>query len=229
MIYPSRLRSFPISHNDVPPSILSMPHIVQLDRIHTVHLAFHDWPTGLDLPSLRHLTLTNNLISLKSFVSFPRGIRSIQIFLHPFMPHHVSSNWSVFRSLSVLPMLTSLHIVLNDISTGLDEHTCHIIAEAVPTLAHFGICFRRRMLPSNPNRVLSPADTGPTIAELLAADPTLVIEEDDDVDSPSFMQWVFEEYRVSIEEIHRRILCLSVHRKPLIVVEEEGCGLTVWL
>lgn len=206
-----------------------MPHVVQLDRIHTVHLAFHDWPTGLDLPSLRHLILTNNLISLKTFASFPRSIRSIQIFLHPFMPNHVSSNWSVLRSLPALPMLTSLHIALNDISTGLDKHTCHIIAETVPMLVHFGICFRRRMKRSNPDRVFSSTHTEPTIAELLAADPTLIIEEDEDVDSDSFMESVFEEYRMSIEEIRRRILYLSVHTKPLIVVEEEDCGLTVWL
>ena len=41
---------------------------------------------GLNLPSLRHLTLTNNLVALKSFSSFPPSIHSIQILLCPRMP-----------------------------------------------------------------------------------------------------------------------------------------------
>ena len=44
-----------------------MPHVVQLDWINTVHLSFHDWPTGLNLQTLRHVILTNNLIALKNF------------------------------------------------------------------------------------------------------------------------------------------------------------------
>lgn len=36
-------------------------------------------------------------------------------------------------------------------------------------------------------------------------------------------------YHASIEELHRRILHLSFRTKPLIVVEEEGYGLDVWL
>lgn len=36
-------------------------------------------------------------------------------------------------------------------------------------------------------------------------------------------------YHASIEELHRRISRLSFHSKPLIVVEEEGYELDVWL
>ncbi|CAF2749440.1 unnamed protein product [Rotaria sp. Silwood2] len=88
----SRLRTLSISQNDSLPSIISMPHVVQLDHINTVHLSFHDWPTGLNLLALRHVTLTNNLIALKNFSSFPPNIRSIQILLHANKPNFDSSN-----------------------------------------------------------------------------------------------------------------------------------------
>lgn len=129
------------------------------------------------------------------------------------------SNWSVLRSLSALPMLTSLDIVLNDINTGLDQSSCQIIAEIVPMLVHFGIFFRRR------NGLSHPDDGVP----LTGIDPTLPIEEDGDPDSESFLESIFNEYQMSIEDIRRRILRLSLYAEPLIVVEEEGCGLTVWL
>ena len=206
-----------------------MPHVVQLDWINTVHLSFHDWPTGLNLQTLRHVILTNNLIALKNFSSFPTSIRSIQILLHPNMPNFVSSNWSVLCSLSALPMLISLHIVLNDMKTGLDETSCQIIAETVPMFVHFGICFRRQNGLPHPNDFAPSVDIDPVILELLIEDPTIIIEDDDDADDVSFLASVFDKYRMSIEEIRRRILCLPFHIEPLIVVEEEGCGLTVWL
>ncbi len=45
----------------------------------------------------------------------------------------------------------------------------------------------------------------------------------------SLLDSLFNMYHGSIEELHRRILRLSFHTKPLIVVEEEGYGLNVWL
>ena len=181
-----------------------MPHVVRLDRIDTVHLSFHDWPIGLNLPNLRHVTLTNNLVALKTFSSFPTSIRSIEIQFHPYMPNFTSTNWSVLRSLSALPMLTSLHIAFDDITTGLDELSCQIIAETVPMLVHFGIYFRSQ-----------------------SGIPTS--DDDEDDADLSLLKSLFNMYRNSINEIHRRILCLSFHTKPMIVVEEEGYGLNVWL
>ena len=51
-------------------------------------------------------------------------------------------------------------------------------------------------------------------------------EESDDDDS--FLKSMFETYQSSIEELRRRILGLTCSSDPLIVVEEGGCGLTVW-
>ncbi|UJR34897.1 hypothetical protein I4U23_027675 [Adineta vaga] len=42
MIYTSQLRTLDISQNKSLPSIVSMPHVVQFNRINTVHLSFHD-------------------------------------------------------------------------------------------------------------------------------------------------------------------------------------------
>jgi hypothetical protein len=228
IIYPSRLRTLSISQNDSLPSIVSMPHVVQLDRIDTVHLSFHDWPTGLNFRTLRHVTLTNNLIALKNFPSFLTGIRSIQILLRGIMPNSVSSDWSILRSISALPMLISLHIVLDHMNTGLDETSCQIIAETSPMFVHFAICFRRQNGLPSPDRIAHPVEMDPAILQLLANDPTIMIIEDGDDDSLSFLESVFDEYRTSVEEIRCRILRLPFHIEPLIVVEEGGCGLTVW-
>ncbi len=181
----------------------------------------------MNLPALRHVTLTNNLIALKTFASFPSGIRSIQILFRSHMPNFVSTNWSVLHSLSALPMLNSLHIVFDDINTVLDELSCQIIAETVPMLVHFGIYFRSQSgIPISDddyqNVEFDPAEFGFNANNLA----NLIIE-DEDVDS-SLLESLSNMYRTSIKEIHGCILCLSFHTKPLIVVEEEGYGLTVW-
>ena len=206
-----------------------MPHVVQLDRIETVHLSFHDWPIGLNLPALRHVTLTNNLIALKTFASFPTSIRSIEIQFRPYMPNFSSTNWSVLRSLSALPMLTSLHIIFDDITTSFDEVSCQIIAETVPMLAHFGIYFRSQAgltLASDDDRPI--AEFNPDALGLNANDPAnlIITRENSHI---RLHRSLCEMYRTSIKELHHRILCLSFHTKPLIVVEEGGYGLNVWL
>ncbi|CAF1543739.1 unnamed protein product [Rotaria sordida] len=209
-----------------------MPHVVQLNHVNTVHLSFHDWPTGLNLLALRHVTLINNLIALKNFSSFPLNIRSIQILLHANKPNFDSSNWSILRSLSALPMLTSLHIVMNDMNTGLDDISCQIIAETVPIFVHFGICFRRKSGIPKPDSIDHCIEFDPALINL-TNDPTVPIidDEDDDDDEDydddeddkdlTFLESIFDIYRASIKELHSRILCLSSHMKPLIVVEEE--------
>ncbi|CAF4191651.1 unnamed protein product [Rotaria magnacalcarata] len=252
IIYSSRLRTLHISENDSLPSIISMPHVVQQDHINTVHLSFHDWPTGLNLLALRHVTLTNNLVALKNFSSFPSNIRSIQILFRANMPNFVSSNWSTLRSLSALPMLTSLHIVINDMNTGLDDISCQIIAETVPMFVNFGICFRRDSGMPPCDSVDHCIEFDPALIDVANDFTSPIIDDEDDEDNEdgdyedcedgdyedyeddqdddlAFLESIFDFYRASIKELHRRILCLPFHMKPLIVIEEGGCGLTVWL
>ena len=64
--------------------------------------------------------------------------------------------------------------------------------------------------------------------QYLAADPNTVIAEEDSPYDLLCLESMFNMYRTSIEEIRCRILRLPFHREPLIVTEEEGCGLTVW-
>jgi hypothetical protein len=206
-----------------------MPHVVRLDHINTVHLSFHGCPTDLNLLALRHVTLTNNLITLKNFSSFPPNIRSIQILLYGDKPNFSSNNWSILRSLSTLPMLTSLHIVINDMNTGLDDISCQIIAETVPIFVHFGIYLRNKHGLPEPDSIGRCIELDPVMVDLLLNDPTLLGTDDDaeDVDL-TFVESMFDSYRASIKELHSRILRLSSPMKPLSVIEEGGCGLTVW-
>jgi hypothetical protein len=206
-----------------------MPHVVRLDHIDTVHLSFHDWPIGLNLLALRHVTLKNNLVALKNFSSFPTGIRSIQILLHANMPNFVASNWSTLRSLSALPMLTSLHIIINDMNTSLDDISCQTIAETAPMFVHFGIFFRRKSGKARPDCVDHCVLFDPALFDLHVDDLTIPVIDDEDDEDISLLESIFDKYQTSIEELHRRILHLSFHMEPLIVVEEEGCGLTIWL
>lgn len=212
-----------------------MPQVVAFDRITTLHLAFHAWPHGLHLPSLRHVTLTNNLITLKDFSLFPKSIRSIQIIFRPFLPNYVAVNWSVLHSLNTLPLLTSLHIVLHDMSTALDSTACQIIAETVPMLTHCGISFRQqRGLPSSDRPPITREEADAQWQADLLAYPWLAqipfVEDDDDNDDPRpNLQELVDSYRTSIEEIRRRIFDLPLDKETMIVVEAGGCGLTVWL
>ncbi|CAF1683708.1 unnamed protein product, partial [Adineta ricciae] len=214
------------------PSIVSMPHVVQFDRINTIYLSFHAWPSGLNFPNLHHLILTNNLNRLKSFSSFPPTIRSIQLIFHARMPHSVCDDWSVLRSLSSLPKLTSFHIAFHDMNTNLDEDSCQIIAETASMLAHFGIRFRRR---SNALAFEPDYDNPINIIEpeawyMFNVDPNLIADGNGNLDHrfAQFLRSVIDGYQKSIEEIRRRILSLSSHVEPEIVVEEGKCGLTVW-
>ena len=205
-----------------------MPHVVRLDHIDTVYLSSHTWPIGLTLPVVRHVTLSNNLVALKIFSSFPSSIRSIEILLHPYMSNFMSSNWSVLRSLSSLPILFSLHIVSNDINTGLDEVSCQMVVEAVPMLIHFGFHFRSRTERSASDCI--DQHVQPDLAELgLDADEleNIIVEEEEL--NQSLLYSLFNMYGTSIEELHRCILRLSFDSKPLIAVKEEGYGLDVWV
>jgi hypothetical protein len=120
-----------------------------------------------------------------------------------------------------------LHIVFDDINTGLDELSCQIIAETVPMLVHFGIYFRNRNGHCGCDCVNHCVERRPTHFDFDVNDPTnpIIVHEED----MALLNSLFSIYHGSIEEIHRRILRLSFHTKPLIVVEEGGYGLNVWL
>jgi len=205
-----------------------MPHVVQLEKINTVQLSFHDWPSGLNLLALRHVTLINNLITLKNFSSFPPNIHSIQILLFGHRPNFDLSNWSMLRSLSSLSMLTSLHIVINDSNTGLDDINCQIIAETILRLVHFGICFRRKSGMPLRDPISPCIEPDPALIAFINNNPDVPIMDDLVGVDLETAESIFGTHQASITKLHDYILRLSPHIKPLIVVEEEGCGLTVW-
>ncbi|CAF4846538.1 unnamed protein product, partial [Rotaria sp. Silwood2] len=134
------------------------------------------------------------------------------------MPNFVSSNWSTLRSLSALPMLTSLHIVINDMNTGLDDISCQIITETVPMFVHFGIHFRRDSGMPPRDSVVHCIEFDPALIDVANDFTSPIIDDEDDEnnedDDLAFLESIFDVYRASIKELHRRILCLSFHMKP---------------
>ena len=154
-----------------------------------------------NLPALRHVTLINNLAAaLKAFsTSFPSLIRSIQIILHPHMPNFLFNNCSVLSSISPLPMVVSLDIVIHDSDTGLDQSNCQIIAQTGPMLVHFSIRFPK----------------------------STEVPYNDVDDRVTILEKVFHHYQASIKELYRRILSATSHLTSFIALEEEFCGLTL--
>ena len=184
-----RLLSLNASENVIPSALVPLPHVVSLNRIDTLRLSSCRSSIDVDLPALRHIILN----SLNSFCSFPSSVCSIQLVLYYEDPPFVAFDWSALHSLAALPMLKSLHILVYDMDTKLEDTTCQIIADAVPKLVDFQFCFRRLF---NRTRIV--------------------------------WDFLFNDYQIFIEHLHRRILLLSVDRQPYCVVEQDGCGLTVW-
>ncbi|CAF0720233.1 unnamed protein product [Rotaria sp. Silwood1] len=124
-------------------------------------------------------------------------------------------------------------------NTSLDDISCQIIAETVPMFVHFGICFRRDSGMPPRDSVDHCIEFDPALIDVANDFTSPIIDDGDDEeddennkdedDDLAFMESMFDVYRASIKELHRRILCLPFHMKPLIVIEEGGCGLTVWL
>ncbi|CAF1060156.1 unnamed protein product [Rotaria sordida] len=118
---------------------------------------------------------------------------------------------------------------MNDINTGLDDISCQIIAETVPIFVHFGICFRRKSGLPKPDSIGHCIEFDPALVNLTNDPIVPIIGDDEDDEDLTFLESIYDIYQASIKELHSRILRLSFHMKPLIVVEEGGCGLTVWL
>jgi hypothetical protein len=192
VIGPSRLRTLDASGNILPPPIIFLPHLVPLERIDKLHLAFCNSVIRTNLPSLRHVTLLNSLNVLNNVSLFPATIQSIHIVLKYGLPNFMASNWAALHLLATLPRLSLLHIALYDMPTTLDNTSCQIIAETVPMLTNFGFCFRRLFGP-----------------------------EGYDIKS------VFNDHAMFIEQLCHRILLL-LDQQPHYIVEQEGCGLTMW-
>ncbi|CAF2991462.1 unnamed protein product [Rotaria sp. Silwood2] len=105
-------------------------------------------------------------------------------------------------------------------NTGLDDISCQIIAETVPISVHFGICFRRSGGMPKPDSIDHCIEFDPALVNL-TNDPIIDDEDDEDFEDLTFSESIFDIYRASIKELHTRILRLSSHMKPLIVVEGE--------
>jgi len=88
-----------------------------------------------------HLTLVDSLNSLNS-CSLSTNIRSIHIILHHECLAFTNGDWTALRTLSTLPLLNSLRLLLYNMLNPPGNTSCEVIAETALTVADFGFYFR---------------------------------------------------------------------------------------
>lgn len=138
----SRLVQLSISDN-IPSSAILLPHVMSLNKIIGLRLYRCNRQISLKLPMVTHLTLIDSLDSLNSR-SLSTNIRSIQIILHHPCLDFTNGDWIALRTLSALPVLKSLRVLLYDMLNPPDDTSCEIIAETALMVIDFGFCFRHR-------------------------------------------------------------------------------------
>lgn len=112
------------------------------NQIVEVRLLECDRQIFLNFASLSRLILTDSLDSLVSCTHLI-NIQSIQIILHYECLRFGNDNWTVLCTLSTLPRLISLRVLLYEMRVPPDDASCQIIAETVPIVSDFSFCFRR--------------------------------------------------------------------------------------
>jgi hypothetical protein len=138
----SRLIELNLSDN-LQSSTRFLPHLMSSNQIVELHLYRCNQEISLNLPLVSYLILTDSLNSLHNCL-FLTKIRSIQITLHYECLQFANNDWTALRTLSNLPLLNSLHILLYNMRIPPDDISCHIIAETAPLVSSFFLCFRRR-------------------------------------------------------------------------------------
>ncbi|CAF1063810.1 unnamed protein product [Rotaria sordida] len=139
---PSRLRKLNIS-NDHPSLATSFPHIISSNQVVELHLSRCDRQTSVTLPTFDYLIITDSLDSLNSNF-FSRNIRSIEITLNHEHLHLARNDWNDLPTLSTLPFLKSLRILLYGMNIPPNDTSCQIIAETASKISDFCFCFRRK-------------------------------------------------------------------------------------
>ncbi|CAF1345840.1 unnamed protein product [Rotaria sordida] len=139
---PSRLRKLNISNN-FPSLSISFPHIISSNQVVELHLSRCDRQISVNLPTFDYLIITDSLDSLNSWF-FSINIRSIQITLNHEHLHLARNDWNDLPTLSTLPFLKSLRILLYGINIPPNDTICQIIAETASTISDFCFCFRRK-------------------------------------------------------------------------------------
>ena len=136
----SRLIKVTMSDNiSVSTNILS--HVMSSDQIVELDLFRCDRQVSFDFPLVTHLILIDSLDSLNSR-SLSTNIRSIQLILHHECLTFTSGDWTALRTLSNLPLLNSLRVLLYNMLNPPDDTSCEVIAETALMVSDFGFCFR---------------------------------------------------------------------------------------
>ena len=118
-----------------------LSHVMSSDQIVELDLFRCDRQVSFDFPLVTHLILIDSLDSLNSR-SLSTNIRSIQLILHHECLTFTSGDWTALRTLSNLPLLNSLRVLLYNMLNPPDDTSCEVIAETALMVSDFGFCFR---------------------------------------------------------------------------------------
>jgi len=137
---PSHLKTLKLSGEVLPPPCFFYPHLVSHNRIDTLFFHEFDRPFTLVLPVLRHIIIIDEL----KYCPLSPSVRSIHIELNYDLCIDVMFTLeNLLHTLSTLPSLKSLRIVVYDMPFMLDDKICQSIAESVLVLTDFVFCLRR--------------------------------------------------------------------------------------
>ncbi|CAF1400667.1 unnamed protein product [Adineta steineri] len=140
-IHSSYLTELNVSDNLASPASF-FPQIMSSNRIMELRLYRCNRQVSMNLSNVSHLILIDGLDSLNSSL-LSLNIRSIQIILHHECLRFAADDWTALHTLSTLPLLNSLRIILYGMHSPPDGTNCQIIAETTPNLLDFSFCFRR--------------------------------------------------------------------------------------
>ncbi|CAF2487096.1 unnamed protein product [Rotaria sp. Silwood2] len=141
-LHSSRLIKLNMSDN-LPSSTTFFSQIMSPNKIVELHLLRCNRQVSANLPNLTNLILTDSLDSLNTCL-FSRNIRSIQITLHHQSFRYTPVDWIALSTLSNLPLLSSLRILLYAMYISPDDTSCEHIAKTAIMVSDFSFCFRRR-------------------------------------------------------------------------------------
>ncbi|CAF1006048.1 unnamed protein product [Rotaria sordida] len=129
--------------DNIPSLTTLLPHIMSSNHVVELHLSQCDEQISSNLTIFDHLILTDSFDSLNNW-SYSRYIRSIQITLNYEHLHLARNDWADLRTLSTIPFLNSLRILLYGMVIPPDDISCQILAETASMVSDFCFSFRRK-------------------------------------------------------------------------------------
>ncbi|CAF3307550.1 unnamed protein product [Rotaria sp. Silwood2] len=141
----SHLHTVQASGRRVASPLFSLPNVIQVDQINTLHVSYYNGRLRLPLPNLHQVTFLNSQNCLNHESLLPTTIRSIRLLIFYFHPNYQKTYWpNVLYSLSTLPNLHSLRIIMYHVPTTILDESCPLIEKIALRVTDFGFYFRAK-------------------------------------------------------------------------------------